>query len=88
VYCSREVGGTWEIYRYVSADQGATWTMQQQLTSGSGSTINMRPVVPWGGAHADIPVVWCVGTYTDWSTFRMRIRTIDGAILKEGIILP
>lgn len=63
-YCSRQVSGQFELFRYVTADNGATWTATQ-LTSGS-STPNMRPYTPLGSS---MPVLWMRGRYTTFTDY-------------------
>jgi hypothetical protein len=63
VYCSRQVAGQWEIYRYVTADGGSTWA-ETAITSGS-TVKQVRPVVVRG--HADgLEVLWLSGRYTTY----------------------
>lgn len=72
VYCSRQVSGQWEIFKYTTADGGANWT-NEQITTGS-TNPNIRPVVPYGSA-ASLKVLWLNGTYTSYTNFLLWLRS-------------
>jgi len=70
VWCSRNVTGQWEIYKYVTADGGATWA-ETQITTGS-SGVNIRPTCA-DGATGLYPL-WCEGRYTTYADTDCQVK--------------
>lgn len=60
VYCSREIDGQYEMWRYTTADNGSTWT-GEQLTFRSGG-INIRPV-SIRNHGANLAALWLYAPY-------------------------
>lgn len=76
VYLSRDVGGTFEIEKWVTSDGGNSWT-SRAITANSAKN-NVRPFVPRGGARDGPEVIWMHGDYVDWRNYgtslRMKLR--------------
>jgi hypothetical protein len=72
VYLSREIGGVFEIERWVTSDRGATWT-SRAITANSEKN-NVRPFVPRGGAPDGPRVIWMHGDYVDWKDYATSLR--------------
>lgn len=69
VYASRESGGVWRLYKYVTADGGSSFT--ETLIRGDVSFI--RPyAIPGSGKLAAL-----CGTYTSYTNYDMRIMLFD-----------
>ncbi len=71
IYCSRLVGGAWEVFRYATADNWATWT-ETQLTSGS-TALNWLVECPHEQA-AGLAAVWPYGTFVDFDNYHYATR--------------
>ncbi len=74
VYCSRPIGGVYEIERFETPDGGVTW-LSNPVTSGS-SMNNIRPVVPRRRIPGGIEVLWMHGGYIHYTDYRTSIRFI------------
>ena len=72
VYCSRPVGGIYEIERFETPDGGGTW-FSYPVTSGS-TMNNIRPGVPRGHIPGGIEVLWMHGGYIHYTDYRTSIR--------------
>jgi hypothetical protein len=72
VYLSRDVGGVFEIERWVTSDEGASWT-SRAITANSAKN-NVRPFVPRGGAGDGPRVIWMHGDYVDWKDYGTSLR--------------
>lgn len=66
VYCSRQVSGQWEMYRYLTLDDGASWT--ERAITESSSSKQIRPVAVRDAA-TDLRVVWMDGTYSTYTSY-------------------
>lgn len=72
VYCSREIDGQFEMFRYVTSDNGSTWT-GNQLTHRSGG-INIRPVGIRNHAGT-LKALWMYApTYSGYTNFQAAVR--------------
>lgn len=56
VYLSKETGGTFEIFQYVTEDDGEAWDVTQ-LTDSPEGVENIRPYVPEGERDEDLQMV-------------------------------
>ena len=72
VYLSRDVGGVFEIERWVTPDGGRSWT-SGAITADSEKN-NVRPYVPLGDAPDGPEVIWMQGDYVDWVRYGTALR--------------
>lgn len=63
VYLSKEVQGTFEIFKYTTEDKGQTWSEQALTWNTPSHLVNVRPVVPRNHAKGFFDVIWMRGTY-------------------------
>lgn len=71
VWCSRVVGGQWEIFKYITTDNGVTWDAGTALTSSS-TSMNARPVCADGTTGLE-PLYW-TGTYTAYDNCDCNVK--------------
>lgn len=70
VYCSREIDGVHQLFRYTTADAGATWS-ELQLTTGVSPSL--RPFVVKGKNL----LLFMHGRYSTYTDFATWIRAFD-----------
>ncbi|MCC8145478.1 MAG: polysaccharide lyase beta-sandwich domain-containing protein, partial [Bacteroidales bacterium] len=85
VYLSKkDIGGTFELYRYETADEGKTWTESEIMTADTPmDQVNIRPV-SIKNVPADNPfhILWLQGTYSSPANFNTSIVCLsEGAPL-------
>jgi hypothetical protein len=82
-YLARNVGGSFRVELWRTRDGGHSWT-SRVVRSGSvrGS---YRPVSPRGQTGADANVVWMLGGYPSYSTFRTGVA---GEVLSHDVHAP
>lgn len=72
VWYSTNAGGSFQLYRAVTADNGATWTATA-LTADSDK--NVRPVSVVGH-DGRLPALFLYGTYTDYFDYSQGIKAV------------
>jgi hypothetical protein len=71
LYLSRQIGGVFEIEKWVTPDAGASWS-SFAITKHS-KYDNVRPVVPRGGECYTDTVLWMQGDYIHYTNFDTKI---------------